>query len=136
MVDSNEEKVVHYPLIKAHIFISIAYAILVVLAGLTYSLQFIDLYPFPKFEFLSPARVRMVHTQSVAYAWLANVFFGIMMYYVPKLTRKPILSIKFGWFCFWVYNALVVGTVVLILGGYAQALEWGRLQRFLTPLSL
>ncbi|MFZ9001542.1 MAG: cbb3-type cytochrome c oxidase subunit I [Bacteriovoracaceae bacterium] len=130
---TNDDHLVSLPLVRAHIFISVAYALLVVLAGLTYSLQFIDLYPFPKFEFLSPGRVRMVHTQSVAYAWLANVFFGIMLYMVPKLTKKSILSEKFGWFCFWVYNALVVGAVVLILGGFGQALEWGETPKILDP---
>lgn len=133
MQEGNDD-VVSYPLIKAHLFISVLFSMIVVLAGLTYSLQFIDLYPFPKFEFLSPGRVRMIHTQSVAYAWLANIFFAIMLYMIPKLTKKPILSEKFGWFCFYVYNFLILATVVLILGGFAQALEWGETPKVLDPI--
>ena len=106
----------------------------VVLAGLAYSTQFIDLYPFPEFEFLSPGRIRMVHTQGVAYAWLANIFFAIMLYMIPKLTKKPILSEKLGWIVFWTYNILIIATVLMILGGFAQALEWGETPKVLDPL--
>ena len=120
-------------LIKAHLYISIPYVMIVVLAGLTYSLQFIDIYPFARIEFLSPGRVRMVHTQGVAYAWLANIFFALILYMIPKLTRKPILSDKLGWFIFYSYNTLVVLTVVLILAGFGQALEWGETPKVLDP---
>ncbi len=122
-----------YPLIAAHLYISIAYLMIVVLAGLAYSLQFIDLFPFQHIEFLSPGRIRMVHTQGVAYAWMANIFFALMMYIVSKLTQRPLLSVKMGWFIFYCYNALVLGTVVLILGGHAQALEWGETPKILDP---
>lgn len=133
MESNTHDDVVSYPLVKAHLLISLVFIIVVVLTGLTYSLQFIDLFPFPNIEWLSPGRIRMVHTQGVAYAWLANIFFGIMLYFVPKLTNKPILSEKFGWFCFWVYNLLIVLTVLLILGGHAQAIEWGETPRILDP---
>ena len=125
---------VSYPLIRAHLLISVIYVMIVVLAGLAYSLQFIDLFPFPHVEFLSPGRIRMVHTQGVAYAWIANIFFALIMYMVPKLTEKPILSEKLGWFIFYTYNILVLATVVMILGGYAQALEWGETPKVLDPL--
>ncbi len=127
------KKLVSFPLIRAHLYLSVLYILVVVLAGLTYSLQFIDLYPFPSFEFLSPGRVRMIHTQAVAYAWLANIFFAIMYYMIPKLTEKEIFSEKLGWFIFYVYNFLIVLTVVMILGGHGQALEWGETPNVLDP---
>ncbi len=125
---------VPYDVIKAHLWVATALIIIVVLAGLGYSLQFIDLYPFKGVEFLSPGRVRMVHTQGVAYGWLANAFFAIVYWMIPKLTGKPLLSHRLAWFTFWVYNALVVGAVVMILAGYAQALEWGETPTLLDPL--
>ncbi|MGB0452286.1 MAG: cbb3-type cytochrome c oxidase subunit I [Bacteriovoracaceae bacterium] len=120
-------------LVWAHLIISLVYILIVVLAGLGYSLQFINLYPFPEIEFLSPGRVRMVHTQAVAYAWIANIFFAIILYMIPKLTKKPIFSEKLGWIVFWCYNILIVATVVMILGGFAQALEWGETPKILDP---
>lgn len=128
-----KKSIVPYALIKAHLFISVIFVMVVVLAGLAYSLQFIDLYPFAKIEFLSPGRVRMVHTQGVAYAWMANIFFALIMYIVTKLTDKPIFSRKLGWFVFYSYNILVLATVVMILGGHAQALEWGETPTLLDP---
>ena len=134
MMDRKKDSaLVCYPLIEAHLYISIVYVIIVVLAGLAYSLQFIDLFPFERVEFLSPGRIRMVHTQGVAYAWMANIFFSLIMYIVPKLTQKPILSVKLGWFIFYVYNFLILATVALILGGHAQALEWGETPTILDP---
>lgn len=133
MNQQNESSLISLPLIRAHLYISIAYIIVVILAGLAYSLQFIDLFPFEKIEWLSPGRIRMVHTQGVAYAWTANIFFALIMYIIPKLTEKPILSEKLGWVIFYVYNTLILSTVVLILAGYGQALEWGETPKILDP---
>ena len=120
-----QQSVAPYNLIKAHIFFGTALIFVVVLAGLAYAMQFINMYPLQGIEFFSPARVRMVHTQAVAYGWLANVFFGIVLWMIPKLTNRKILSEKLGWFVFYAYNFLVLTAVVMILGGKAQALEWG-----------
>jgi cytochrome c oxidase cbb3-type subunit 1 len=125
---------VPYGVIKAHLTVATALIIIVVLAGLAYSLQFIDLYPFKGIAFLSPGRVRIIHTQGVAYGWLANAFFAIVYWMIPKLTGKPLLSMKLAWFSFWFYNALVISAVVMILAGYAQALEWGETPTLLDPL--
>lgn len=127
----SNQQLVPYRLVQAHLLMGAALILVVVLSGLAYSLQFINLYPFTGIEFFSPARVRMVHTQAVAYGWLANAFFGIVLWMIPKLTNKPILSEKLGWFVFVAYNVLVVAAVVMILGGHAQALEWGE-----TPIVL
>lgn len=131
--ENNLNSLVPMPLVKAHMYVSFAYILVVVLAGLGYSMQFIGLYPFENVSFLSPGRIRMIHTQAVAYAWIANIFFAIMYYMIPKLTKKPILSEKFGWFIFWGYNTLIILTVVLILGGQAQGIEWGETPKILDP---
>ncbi|MFI5391664.1 MAG: cytochrome oxidase, partial [Bacteriovoracales bacterium] len=112
MYKENQE-LISFPLIKAHLYFAVVMSFIVVVAGLTYSMQFISLYPFPKIEWLSPGRIRMIHTQAIAYAWLANIFFAIVLYMLPKLTQKPILSVKFGWFCFYFYNLLILLTVVM-----------------------
>jgi cytochrome c oxidase cbb3-type subunit 1 len=128
-----QQPLVSYGLVKAHLMFSFVVLLIVVLAGLAYSLQFIDLYPLKGVSFFSPGRVRMVHTQAVAYGWLANAFFGIVYYMIPKLTGKPILSEKLGWWVFWMYQTLIVGTVVLILAGFGQAQEWGETPKILDP---
>jgi len=103
------------------------------LAGLSYSLQFLQKYPFPGVEFLSPGRIRIVHTQSIAFGMLANGLFGMLYYIVPKLTSLRVASKRLSHFLFWAYNFLVVTTVVLILGGMAQGLEWAETPAILDP---
>ncbi len=126
-------ELVDYELVKAHFLVAIVYIFLVILTGLSFSLQFLQKYPFPGVEFLSPGRLRMVHTTAVAYAWLANGLFATLYYIVPKLTGHRILSAALGRFTFWAYQALVVGSVLLILGGHAQGLEWAETPAVLDP---
>lgn len=133
-MENNERPLVPQKLVTAHLLIAVLYIFIAVLAGLTFSLQFIDLYPFKGVALFSPGRVRMVHTQSVAYAWLANAFFGVIYYMIPKLTDRRILSEKLGWFVFYAYNFLIFATVALILGGHAQGLEWAETPKILDPL--
>jgi cytochrome c oxidase cbb3-type subunit I len=125
--------VVDYEVIKWHFYAALFYIIVVILAGLSYSLQFLQKYPFPGVEFLSPGRVRMVHTSGVAYGWLANGLFAIIYYIVPKLTGFPVLSGSLSRLVFLVYNGLVLLSVVLILGGHAQGLEWAETPAILDP---
>lgn len=132
-MNQSQDTIVDYKLVKAHLIASVGYLVIVVLAGLAYSLQFLNLYPFEGIEFLSPGRVRMCHTMGAAYGMIASGFFGLVYYTIPKLTGFPVLSKKLAWVCFHLYNLLVVGTVVLILAGYAQGLEWAETPKILDP---
>ncbi|MEZ4751813.1 MAG: cbb3-type cytochrome c oxidase subunit I [Bdellovibrionota bacterium] len=130
---TSETGLVDYEIVKWHFYIAIGYFFLAILAGLTYSLQFLQKYPFPGVSFLSPGRVRMVHTQTVAYAWLANGMFAALYYIIPKLTGFQVLSRSFSRVLFVVYNGLVVATVLMILMGFAQGLEWAETPKILDP---
>ena len=66
--------VVNYSLVKFHIGFSMLYLGIVMLGGLLYSLQFIGLYPFSGIEFLSPGRIRMLHTNGAVYGFIINGF--------------------------------------------------------------
>ena len=88
--EKENQNLVCYPLVKAHLYFAVLCSFIVVVAGLTYSMQFIDLYPFPKIEWLSPGRVRMIHTQAIAYAWLANIFFAVLLSQFKEWTSGKI----------------------------------------------
>ncbi|MEZ4815440.1 MAG: cbb3-type cytochrome c oxidase subunit I [Bdellovibrionota bacterium] len=132
--ENTQSKDIDYELIKWHFYAFCFYLIVVLLAGLSYSLQFLQRYPFPGIEILSPGRVRMVHTQAVAYGMLANGLIGITYYIVQKLTNFNVWSQKLARGLFWAYNFLVVTAVAMILAGFAQGLEWAETPKILDPI--
>jgi len=131
--NKQNEGLVDYTVITWHFIMSIVYIFVAILAGLSFSLQFLQKYPFPGVEFLSPGRIRMVHTQGVAYGWLANGLFAVIYYIIPKLTGQKVLSQFLSRLIFFVYNGLVLGAVVMILMGHGQGLEWAETPAILDP---
>ncbi len=131
---ATKESVVFFDLVRDHFYASLVYLVIVLLAGLSYSLQFLQKYPFPGIEILSPGRIRMVHTMAIAYGMLANGLFGIVYYVVPRLTNFQALSHKFSRYLFWAYNSMVVLTVIMIMAGFAQGLEWAETPKVLDPI--
>lgn len=128
------EGLVDYKVIQLHFVAFFGFLIVVLLAGLSYSLQFLQKYPFPGVEILSPGRIRMVHTQGVAYGMLANGLFAVMYYIIPKLTSFEVYSRKLSHYFFWAYNSVVLIAVAMILAGYAQGLEWAETPKLLDPI--
>ncbi len=120
-----QEGLINIGLVRAHITAGFVFALVAMLMGVLYSLQLINYYPFPYIEFLSPGRIRLVHTNGVAYGFLLNVFLGALYWAVPRLTMRKVLNDKFGWLIFWVYLFIVLWAVVGLLAGHAQAVEWG-----------
>ena len=112
-------------LVRAHIAVGFVFVIVAMFGGFLYALQLNNLYPFPGIEWLSPGRIRMVHTNGVAYGFIVNVYLGALYWVVPRLTKRRVLSDRLGWLIFFVYLFIVLWTVVGLLAGYAQAVEWG-----------
>ena len=130
----HREDIMDYKIVKAHIIAGLVFLGVSLLAGFLYSLQFLGDYPFRNVEFLSPGRIRMLHTNAVAYGWLVNGLLAGVYWVVPRLTGHPPLSRALSWFIFWVLQLLVLATAVGILAGYAQAIEWGETPLFVDPL--
>ncbi len=111
-------------LVKAFLYSSILWFLLSIIVGFIVSLKLI----FPDFigtiPFLTYGRLRFVHTNGVIWGWLTTASFGILMYMVPRLTNRPIYSVKLGWISFWVWNMGFVLGVIFLLSGYVQGLEY------------
>lgn len=129
-----QRNLVNLDLIRWHLIASAACFGLSILGGLSYSLQLNNLYPFQGIEFLSPGRVRMVHTNVAAYGFIANAFIGGLLFAIPRLTKQPILSDKLGWLIFFAWQLILVLTGAGLLLGYGQAIEWGETPIFVDPL--
>lgn len=123
-------------LVLYYFLASLTYVMIAMLAGFLFSLQFLQAYPFPNSEFWSPGRWRLIHTNGVAYGFIANAFLGALHWAVPRLTFRPVLSKQLSWFIFIAWQLVVLSTVAGILLGYAQAVEWGETPQFIDPIAL
>ncbi len=128
------EGLVDRQLVKYFFVSSITYLVLGVLFGLTFSTQFFRYYIFKNIESLSPGRVRMVHTNLVAYGFLMNAFLGGAFWAMPRLTGVAVLSRKISWTVYGLMQVVMLGTIFGILGGYAQGVEWGETPKFVDPI--
>ena len=115
---------------------SLAYLALALLAGLLMALQLVNHNPLRGIELLSPGRWRMVHTNAIAYGFLANAFLGILHWVVPRLTLRPVFDVRLSWFIFGAWQVVVISTAVGILLGEAQGVEWGETPVWIDPLAL
>ena len=120
-----ERPLIDRPLITAHIAAGFAFFLVALFAGMLYGLQLTRLYPFPGIELLSAGRVRMLHTNAVAYGFLFNLFIAILYWVVPRLTGRPVLSHRLSKVLFVAWQLIVVAAAAGLLAGHAQAIEWG-----------
>jgi cytochrome c oxidase cbb3-type subunit 1 len=121
-------------LVKAHLVAGFTFFFAALFAGMFYALQLSRMYPFPGVELLSPGRVRMLHTNAIAYGFLMNCFIAALYWIVPRLTARPVLSRGLSWVVFWAWQAVVAATALGIMGGHAQAIEWGETPTFVDPV--
>jgi cytochrome c oxidase cbb3-type subunit 1 len=109
----------------AHAAMGFVFFLVAIFAGMFFGLQLTRLYPFPGVELLSPGRLRMVHTNAIAYGFLINEFIAVLYWTVPRLTGHRVLSPKLSRFIFVAWQLIVLATAGGILMGQAQAIEWG-----------
>lgn len=120
--------------VKGHLIAAVTFFFISVFAGLLYALQLSRLYPFPGVELLSPGRVRIIHTNAIAFGFLMNAFMGAMHWIVPRLTGHRMLSQKLSALVFWAWQGIVGLAAAGIILGKAQAIEWGETPTFTDPL--
>ncbi|MFN9717747.1 MAG: cbb3-type cytochrome c oxidase subunit I [Planctomycetota bacterium] len=125
-----DEKIVKWYFLAALLFLTTS-----MLAGLLVSLQLIRHNPLNGIELFSIGRWRMIHTNAVAYGFLANGFLGCLHWAIPRLTLQPVLDRRLSWFIFAAWQFVVGATAIGILFGEAQALEWGETPVWIDPLA-
>ncbi len=121
-------------LVRAHFSAAVFWFVVALTGGILFSFQFLRHYPFVGIELLSPGRVRMVHTNMVAYGFIANAFVGGVIYAIPRLTGQKLLNRSLGWFIYWLWQLAVALTVFGILTGHAQAVEWSENPTWVDPI--
>ena len=78
----------------------------------------------------------MIHTNAIAYGFLANAFLGMLHWAVPRLTLKPVFDRRLSYAIFFAWQVVVIATAVGILLGEAQGLEWGETPVWIDPIAL
>jgi cytochrome c oxidase cbb3-type subunit 1 len=115
---------------------ALGYLFISMLGGFLMGFQLIRHNPLRGIELLSPGRWRMIHTNAVAYGFLANAFLGALHWTIPRLTLRPVLNRQLSYFIFAAWQVVVLATAVGILLGEAQGLEWGETPVWIDPLAL
>jgi cytochrome c oxidase cbb3-type subunit 1 len=123
-------------LVRWYFLAALGYFGVSLLGGLLMALQLVNHNPLRGIEFFSPGRWRMVHTNAIAYGFIANSFLGALHWAVPRLTLRPVLDARLSWFIFAAWQVVVLATAGGILAGEAQGIEWGETPVWIDPLAL
>lgn len=129
-----ERPLIERGLVKAHLAAGMISLLISIIGGFLFSLLFLQRYPFEGVEWLSPGRVRMTHTNFIAFGFFVNGFVGALYWVIPRVTGKPVLNARLGWLIFWIWQGVLVSTLVGILKGHAQAIEWGETPVWIDPV--
>lgn len=154
----SQSELVDERLVQWYFFAAILFMGVAMLAGLLVALQLVHWNPLDGLELLSAGRWRMIHTNAIAYGFLANAFIGTLHWAVPRLTLRPALSTYLSYFIFFAWQAIVLLTAAAIIIGPslqnaewvqslardyhwpmalgAQAVEWGETPFWIDPIAL
>lgn len=118
-------QVVCIGLVKWHLIFAFLWLAVAMVAGLFYSLVFINHDVLPEVAALSRGRLRMVHTNLIAFGFLTNGFLAMLNWTVPRLTGRPVASRLLGWVILVVWQLTMLAVWTGLHGGMAQPVEWG-----------
>lgn len=122
-------------IVRWYLVAGLAFMVISMLAGFLFSMQFLQHYPLKGIALFSPGRWRLIHTNAIAYGFIANVFLGMLHWAIPRMTLKPVLDRRLSWFIFFAWQAIVLATAVGLVFGHAQALEWGETPVWVDPVA-
>lgn len=135
-LEARHSELVIERLVAWYFLAALVYFFISLSGGLLMALQLVQWNPLQGSEYLSPGRWRMVHTNAIAYGFIANCFLGALHWAVPRLTLKPVLHTGLSYFIFLAWQIVVCSTAVGILMGEAQGVEWGETPVWIDPLAL
>lgn len=130
------DELVERRLVVWYFLASLLYMAVSFMGGLMMALQLVGHNFWPDLELLSAGRWRMIHTNAIAYGFLANAFLGAIHWTIPRLTMRPVLSRPLSYLIFAAWQFVVLATAVGILLGEAQGLEWGETPVWIDPVAL
>jgi cytochrome c oxidase cbb3-type subunit 1 len=136
LAEAARGELVEERLVLWYFYAALCYLLVSFTGGLLMALQLVEWNPIQNVEYLSPGRWRMIHTNAVAYGFIANCFLGALHWAVPRLTLRPVASRALSYFIFAAWQVVVLSTAVGIAMGQAQGVEWGETPKWIDPLAL
>lgn len=134
LTDGPGAALVQKGVVRAHIVAALSWLFIALVAGFLYSLQLLNQWPLPRIPVLSPGRIRLTHTNLIAFGFLTNAFLAMLSFTVPRLTGRRTAGWVLGWLIFGAWNAIILATWVGLHLGEAQGVEWGETPVWIDPL--
>ena len=131
----HHEQLVDERIVCWYFLAALGYMFVSLSGGFLMAFQLIKHNPLDGIELFSPGRWRMLHTNAIAYGFLANAFLGILHWVVPRLTLRPVLDRRLSWLIFSAWQIVVLSTAAGLLLGQAQGLEWGETPVWIDPVA-
>lgn len=69
-------------------------------------------------------RIRMMHTNTVIFAFVCNSFFCATYYSLPRLLKAPMYNATLSWIHFWTWQLMVVASWITFAMGFNTSKEY------------
>jgi cytochrome c oxidase cbb3-type subunit 1 len=113
--------------VKGFIVSSIFWGVVGIVIGLWISVQmWMPSLNFP--PYFTFGRLRVVHTNGLAFGLGIGAIFGISYYIIMRLCRRPLLFPKLARFHLWLFNVAIALAALSLFMGMNQSLEYAELE--------
>jgi len=113
--------------VKWFLLSAIGYFVIVGIIALTIAAKFVWPELLGSVAYLSYGRLRPLHVNGMLFGWLLAADMGLAYYIIPRLCGVRLWSEKLGIATAVVWNVIVLGAVVALMGGYNYGLEYAEL---------
>jgi cytochrome c oxidase cbb3-type subunit I len=109
------------------IYTSIFWGVVGILAGIWISIQMWNpAWNIP--PYFTYGRLRVVHTNILAFGLVLGALMGIFYYVTMRLAKRPLLLPKLARLTLYVFNIAIFASLLSLLAGMNQALEYAELE--------
>src|SRR6185369_1261799 len=106
---------------------SVAYFFIVGIIAVTIAAKFVWPQLLGTVQYLTYGRLRPLHVNGMLFGWLLAADMGLAYFIVPRLCGVKLWSEKLGIATAALWNVIILGAVVCLLGGYNRGLEYAEL---------
>ena len=113
--------------VQGFILSAIFWGVVGILVGLLISIQLWA--PAANFApYFTYGRLRVVHTNGLAFGLGAGVIFGLLLYVVMRLSGRPLVFPRLARFQLWYFNLVIAAAALSLFAGWDQSNEYAELE--------